>query len=53
MPEIRCCLGIGGIPVSESLEVIHKGIHILVATPGRLMDMLDKKMICLDVCRYI
>lgn len=53
MPEIRCCLGIGGVPVSESLEIISKGVHVLVATPGRLMDMLDKKMIRLDVCRYL
>lgn len=37
--------------MSESLEVIAKGVHVLVATPGRLMDMLDKKMIRLDVCR--
>ncbi|KAK6639960.1 hypothetical protein RUM43_008237 [Polyplax serrata] len=52
-PQIRCCLGIGGIPVSESLEIVAKGVHVLVATPGRLMDMLDKKMIRLDVCRYL
>ena len=25
----------------------------MVATPGRLMDMLDKKMITLDICRYL
>ncbi|CAG2066117.1 unnamed protein product [Timema podura] len=25
----------------------------MVATPGRLMDMLDKKMVSLDVCRYL
>jgi ATP-dependent RNA helicase DDX41 len=24
-----------------------------VATPGRLMDMLDKKLVTLDVCRYL
>ncbi|XP_066994834.2 ATP-dependent RNA helicase abstrakt [Anabrus simplex] len=52
-PEIRCCLAIGGIPVSESVEVINRGVHIMVATPGRLMDMLDKKMVRLDVCRYL
>jgi len=23
-PEIRCCLAIGGVPVSESLEVISR-----------------------------
>lgn len=51
--EIRCCLAIGGIPMSESMEVIGRGVHIMVATPGRLMDMLDKKMVRLDVCRYL
>lgn len=25
----------------------------MVATPGRLMDMLDKKMVTLGVCRYL
>ena len=25
----------------------------MVATPGRLMDMLDKKMINLNICRYL
>lgn len=53
MPEIRSCLAIGGVPVTESMEVIQKGVHIMVATPGRLMDMLDKKMVSLRVCRYL
>ncbi len=30
-----------------------RGFHIAVATPGRLMDMLDKRTIMLDVCRYL
>ncbi|XP_022161748.1 ATP-dependent RNA helicase abstrakt isoform X1 [Myzus persicae] len=52
-PTLRSCLAIGGIPVFESLDVIKRGVHIMVATPGRLMDMLDKKMINLEVCRYL
>lgn len=51
--EIRCALAIGGTPVNETMAVVNHGIHILVATPGRLMDMLDKKMIKLDICRYL
>ena len=31
----------------------YRGVHIITATPGRLMDMLDKKMMNLDVCRYL
>ncbi|CAB0035492.1 unnamed protein product [Trichogramma brassicae] len=52
-PEIRSCLAIGGVPVSESLETIKRGVHIMVATTGRLMDMLEKKQVTLDVCRYL
>nr|CAH7763661.1 unnamed protein product [Callosobruchus chinensis] len=53
MPEIRTCLAIGGVPVTESIEVIQRGVHIMVATPGRLMDMLEKKIVKLSVCRYL
>jgi superfamily II DNA/RNA helicase len=50
---VKSCLAIGGVPSSEALEIIRRGVHILVATPGRLMDMLNKKMVNLDVCRYL
>lgn len=53
MPEIRCCMAIGGTPLNEAMDVVQKGVHIMVATPGRLMDMLDKKMVKLDWCRYL
>lgn len=52
-PELRSGLCIGGIAVKDQLEVIKRGVHIMVATPGRLMDMLAKKMMTLDVCRYL
>lgn len=32
---------------------LYRGIHIVVATPGRLMDLLDKKIMNLEVCRYL
>lgn len=34
-------------------ENLSSGVHIIVATPGRLMDMLDKKLVFLDVCRFL
>jgi ATP-dependent RNA helicase DDX41 len=30
-----------------------RGVHIVVATPGRLIDLLDKKIMNLDICRYL
>lgn len=53
MPSLRVCLCIGGVSVKEQLDVIRRGVHIMVATPGRLMDMLEKKMVGLYVCRYL
>ena len=32
LPEIRCCLAIGGIPVSESLEVINRLVNIIICS---------------------
>lgn len=52
-PSLRGCLCIGGTSVREQLEVVRRGVHVMVATPGRLMDMLDKKMVNLDMCRYL
>lgn len=45
---LKCA--IGGVLVTGAMEVIQKGLHIMVATT--LMDMLGKKMVTLSVCRY-
>ncbi|KAH9324674.1 hypothetical protein KI387_004852, partial [Taxus chinensis] len=52
-PELRPMLCIGGIDMRSQLEVVKKGVHIVIATPGRLKDMLAKKKMNLDNCRYL
>lgn len=52
-PPLRCSLCIGGMAFNEQLDAIKRGVHIITATPGRLMDMLDKKMMNLAICRYL
>ena len=52
-PKLRTSLCIGGTSVKTQVEEIRRGIHVIVATPGRLLDMLRKKMIRLDVCRLL
>lgn len=32
---------------------LERGCHLLVATPGRLLDMIDRGRIGLDYCRYL
>lgn len=50
-PELRPLLCIGGVDMRTQLEIVRKGVHIVVATPGRLKDMLAKKKMNLDNCR--
>lgn len=50
-PELRPLLCIGGVDMRSQLEVVKKGVHIVVATPGRLKDLLAKKKMNLDNCR--
>lgn len=52
-PDLRSMLCIGGIDMRSQLEVVKKGVHIVVATPGRLKDMLAKKKMNLDNCKYL
>lgn len=46
-------IGMGRWPQPLGLFLISSGVHMMVATPGRLMDLLQKKMVSLDICRYL
>ncbi|KAI0653202.1 DEAD-domain-containing protein [Cubamyces menziesii] len=52
-PRLNTLLCIGGISMSEQSHVLNKGLHIVVATPGRLIDMLEKKRFTFDNCKYL
>lgn len=52
-PKLNTGLCIGGLPVKNTVDILRKGCHIMVATPGRLMDVLDKQIFNLGVCRYL
>lgn len=53
LPMLKALLCTGGIQIKEQKEALKQGVHILIATPGRLIDLLNKKTINLDVCRYL
>ena len=50
-PELRSLLCIGGINMADQADVLGRGVHIVVATPGRLMDMLDKGKLNANSCK--
>jgi len=43
----------GGIDMREQQECFNAGLHMVCATPGRLMSMLEKKRFNLDMCKYL
>lgn len=53
LPSIRSLLCIGGTAMRDQVDRLRRGVHIVVATPGRLMDLLDKKIMTLEVCRLL
>ncbi|KDQ12334.1 hypothetical protein BOTBODRAFT_34629 [Botryobasidium botryosum FD-172 SS1] len=52
-PALNTLLCIGGISMAEQSHVFNKGLHVVVATPGRLMDLLEKKRFNLESCKYL
>lgn len=36
----------GGVSVQHQLEKLRRGCHVLVATPGRLEDFVNRKRVC-------
>ncbi|HET7717176.1 MAG TPA: DEAD/DEAH box helicase [Bauldia sp.] len=41
-------LAIGGVPIGNQVRALAGGVDILVATPGRLMDLLKNRAVMLD-----
>ncbi|CAF2177431.1 unnamed protein product [Brassica napus] len=52
-PPLKSLLCIGGVDMRSQLDVVKRGVHIVVATPGRLKDLFAKKKMNLDACRYL
>ncbi len=42
----------GGVPKGAQIAKLKKGVDILVATPGRLLDLMDEGYISLDNIKY-
>jgi len=52
-PQIRALLAIGGVSMADQHHTLNSGLHVVVATPGRLQDLLKKKTFNLDGCKLL
>ena len=51
--RVRPCVVYGGAQVGEQMRDLDRGCHLLVATPGRLVDMLERGKVSLEFCKYL
>lgn len=50
--EIRSCVIFGGVNQNKQVAQIRRGIDIMVATPGRLLDLISQRIISLSNIQY-
>lgn len=51
--RVRPCVVYGGADIGQQIRELERGCHLLVATPGRLVDMMERGKIGLDYCKSV
>src|SRR5690606_14875947 len=49
----RLALVYGGAPLDKQARELERGAEIVVATPGRMIDLLDRKAVVLDAIEHV
>ncbi|CAI9097453.1 OLC1v1033884C1 [Oldenlandia corymbosa var. corymbosa] len=50
---VKVVVAYGGAPINQQLRELERGVDILVATPGRLVDLLERAKVSLAMIRYL
>jgi probable ATP-dependent RNA helicase DDX4 len=50
---VKICLAYGGTASRHQSDNITRGCHVLVATPGRLMDFVGKSMVTFESLKFL
>ena len=53
LPEVSIAAVCGGIPIKPQMERLKSPTHIIVATPGRLIDLLQRKAVSLKETKFL
>jgi superfamily II DNA/RNA helicase len=53
LPEVSIATTCGGIPIKPQIERLASPTHIVVATPGRLIDLIQRKAINLKETKFL
>ncbi|XP_074597809.1 ATP-dependent RNA helicase me31b [Brevipalpus obovatus] len=49
----RVMVTTGGTNLKEDIMRIYEKVHVIIATPGRILDLIDKKVAKVDKCRML
>ena len=52
-PAISIASVCGGIPIKPQIERLKEATHIIVATPGRLIDLIQRKAVSIKKLKYL
>src|SRR5260370_392684 len=50
---IRSAVAVGGMSEARQLQAIRKGAQVIIATPGRLNDYLDRRLVSLEAVHIV
>jgi len=50
---LKTCTVIGGASINSQARNLARGTDILVATPGRLLDLVDRRAVFLDTVKFL
>ncbi len=53
LPEVSSTAVYGGIPVKEQMERLKEPAQIVIATPGRLIDLMERQAINITQANYL
>ena len=53
VPAMKIIAVYGGTSISMQIRDLKRGVHIVVATPGRLIDLIERKAINLEQISYV
>jgi superfamily II DNA/RNA helicase len=51
--KLSMALLIGGVQMGDQVKALEKGVDVLIATPGRLMDLFERGKILLTQCNLL
>ncbi len=51
--KLSMALLIGGVQMGDQVKALEKGVDVLIATPGRLMDLFSRGKIMLNDCNLL